>query len=573
MDNVLIILHGDDIGPARQLAATLDACRVLTFDPILLDRIRLAGLAQAELVLWPDAPSFNDTDAAAHDLAYHFERRLQPLIQRAVPGLSVEGWQHYNLYFLFSALLWNRAIWPAMLERLAGSKLYLFICDTPLAYYFNSFVPSTMLMAQATRLGIEIAPFTYKPKDDSLTRRVPALHEVRPAGEANLLLAHLPTCMYDIRHFNGELAASGKKVVNVQGKYFNMPVAAHETIGTVDWDEVLPHLPPLWASQLPALQRALAGEIDSILAEYLHLPHFRQRQAEHLSEVYCGQLVMLALLDRHFQHSKPERLLLVDHDTDYHGPLIAFARRHQLPVLYVPHSKTTSDIFFDYPNLTCLTHPIQGDLVLRPDGRRAAQATLAFPEQFEFATLPLRPLAKVGILLQAVSLNGVYCTDLRPYLDGLKRMVDWCRDNGLAFTLRCKPAYFLISMLEEELGLDRDMLMAAVHMPMAEYAASCDLCLMYDAPTSAELEFLNRGIPVLNPVIKDMTNVEGMVADPAIIPRSSVTQALRTATTLLRDPAALDHFRRRQFAAYVTAYRDAQPLRVYLENPTSGRQP
>jgi hypothetical protein len=61
-----------------------------------------------------------------------------------------------------------------------------------------------------------------------------------------------------------------------------------------------------------------------------------------------------------------------------------------------------------------------------------------------------------------------------------------------------------------------------------------------------------------------MTNVEAMQADTTIIPRAGVTQTLRVATTLVRDPAELDRFRRRQFAAYVAKWGDALPLRRYL---------
>jgi hypothetical protein len=379
-----------------------------------------------------------------------------------------------------------------------------------------------------------------------------------------MILAHLPTCMYDIYHFNAELSATGKKVVNLKGKYFNMPVLSHETIETVQQDGMAVHLPAAWQERLPQLERALTAEIDAALQDYPLLPFYRARQAEHVAQVYCAQLVMLASLDRHFQHSKPRLLVMADHDTDYHGPLIAFAQRHHLPVLYVPHSKTTSDIFFDYRRLKVLTHPIQGDVIKRPDGTLADQATLAFPEVLQIHTLPLKRIAKVGILLQAVSMNAIYATDMKPYLDGIRQLVGWCRDNGLAFSLRCKPSYFLISILENALQIPREELTDAVQMDMADYAVTCDLCLMYDAPTSAEIDFIARGVPVLNPVIKDMTNVEAMVADTAIIPRAGVTQTLRAATALLRDPAELDRFRRRQFAAYVVKSQDALPLRRYL---------
>lgn len=563
MEQILIILNAEDIAIAQQVAVNLPTYQTWTFDPILLDRIMVAGLQGPQLITWDNCLLYGALDTWAHNSAFELESEIERVVQSLVPRVSVHGWQHLSLYYLLMAAKWYNVMWQAQSHHFQGRKLHIFVCNNPASYYFNSFVPSTSLIFHANHNGIELAAYPYGEKAAN-TDLVPALHGVRAPNDAEEILAHLPTCMYDIHYFNREIQASGKTILNLEAKYFNMPVAHHEHLTIAPQAELLPTVPEAWRTALPEIRNQLLLALDGLLKPYLPIDYYRVRQSEHIADIYVAQMLSLGLLNQYFSVKKPARLLLSDHDCDFHGPLIGFAEQHHIPVLYVPHAKTTSDIFFRYKNLTCLTHPIQGDAILAPDGRSVNNPKLNIPESFHFVTGTTTPIKKVALLLQVISLNGIYVTRYGAYMDGVKRMVAWCRKHGLEFSIRCKPSYSLIKLLAEETGVDGVTLIETANMPMAEYAQSNDLCFMYDAPTSAELEFLTRGIAVLNPIPKPLVNVESMVCNPNVIPRDSMDEMLRVATMLLQDPLSLEAFRRKQYLAYMNLFGQAQALRVFL---------
>ncbi len=563
MANILIILNVEDIAPALQVAATLDNYQTYTFDPILLDRIMVSGLANAQLITWDNCLQYGALDSWAHHAAFDLEAELVAAAREVVPEVSIESWQHLNLYYLFMAVKWYGVMWQALGSQFAGHKLHLFLCDNPLAYYFNSFVPSVLLLNYANSNGIEFAGYPYGAKP-SVADVVPGLSGVRSPDSGEMILTHLPTCMYDIGYFNRELAACGKIILNLDAKYFNMPVNAHQTLPVTRYEQLLPELDPELAERLPVLYSHLLARLNELLQTHIPTNHYRIRQSEHIAQVYVAQMLSWGRLNQYFAETKPAKLLLSDHDTDFHGPLIAFAEQYHLPVLYVPHSKTTSDIFFKYKNLTCYSHPIQGDVILAPDGRSVHNPKINFPESFQYINNVRPAIKKVALLLQVISLNGIYVTRYGPYMEGVKKMVAWCRKHQLEFTIRCKPSYSIIKLLSEETGVDGASLINTANLPMADYAASTDLCFMYDSPTSAELEFLTRGVPVINPIPKPLVNIESMVCNPAVIPRDTMEEMLRVATMLVQDPLAAEQFRRKQFREYLNLFENAQPLRQFL---------
>ena len=563
MENILIVLNVEDIPVARQVSASLESYKAYCFDPILLDRMIVAGLAHAELITWDNCVMYGALDAWAHNAAAELETELAAVAREVMPEVSIDCWQHLNLYYLFMAVKWYGVMWQALGSHFQGHKLHLFICNNPLAYYFNSFVPSVLLLNYATSNGIEFAGYTYGEKE-SITDVVMNLPGVRPASDEEFLLAHMPTCMYDIHYFNREMQASGKRIVNLDAKYFNMPVWGHETFPVARFAQMLPHLPPGFAARLPELRFQLLTKLDTLLRPHIPTNHYRVRQCEHISEIYAAQIMSYGLLEQYFAQCLPSKLLTSDHDCDFHGPLISFAEHHHLPVLFVPHSKTTSDVFFKYKNITCHTHPIQGDVIVTPSGRLLSNPKINFPENFRFTTSMPGGIRKVALLLQVISLNGIYVTRYGPYIDGVKKMVAWCRKHQLAFSIRCKPSYSIIKLLSEETGVDGTSLIETANMPMAEYAEASDLCLMYDSPTSAEMEFLTRGIPVLNPIPKPLVNIESMVCNPQVVPRDTMDEMLRQATVFVNDPVSLEQFRRKQFRDYLNLFQNAQALRVFL---------
>jgi hypothetical protein len=112
--------------------------------------------------------------------------------------------------------------------------------------------------------------------------------------------------------------------------------------------------------------------------------------------------------------------------------------------------------------------------------------------------------------------------------------------------------------------MDVGALDASLARPLAEWAGTVDVCLMYDAPTTASLEFLKNGIPIVNPTPDSLSPAETLTCDTALVPRGDVAAILRQLDGFLDDTDNLDAFRRQQFAAYVSRQALGVPLRRFL---------
>jgi len=562
MNHVLVIINGADIGPAANLAATLPSYSVVTCDPILVDQIQAAGLAAPRFLPWLDCPPYNQLDPAAHAAVDAFERGLDAALAPLLPGVSLQGWQHLNLYYQWLAMTWYGPLWKALAPVLDGAHVHVFVCDVPGSFYYNSFLAPTLLMWQLKVRGIEFSGYTYGALDDDADV-IADLAGRYPHKGAGDILVHVPTCMYDLAYFHGEAQASGKHLSNYTAKKFHMPLPAQRVVPLANAEAALRAMPAVLQQQITAAVAAIEAALEAYLAPLLELPYYRQRQSQHLARLYRSQLVMYFELLRHHAEGRPEKLLLSDHDTGFHGPLVAFARHFGLPVLMVPHAKTSAYVEFNYRNITVLSHPLQGTEVCHAGGQVLPHGRLAYPERFT-ADSELKPLRTLSLLLNAPSLNGIYYTRWDAYLDGIKRIADWCEQHGVTLKLRCKPSYSIVRLLASELGMDIDTLIANARETMDEHVAGCDLCLMYDTPTSALLYFLRNGVPVLNTVVDQLSPSELSMGNPSLVPPESVIATLRRLDLFLHDPASLAAWRSSQFRAYLQLFEAARPLRQYL---------
>lgn len=569
MEQLLIILNSLDIEPARSAAARLSHYRTLTFDPALHDELLESGLANVEFVDFEDCPTFAELHNGSRERALAAERELHAAIAGYLPGVDNFSWLHLNWYYLFIASHWYDALGADFCDRYAArfgdATPIVFINDNPALFFWPSYVPAIALLQAFTTAGIEFKAYTYGERADE-TDAIPMLLDLPhdAPGERWDLLVHLPTCMHDSRMLEAEIVASGKSVIAVAAKYWDLPLPAARSIGLARGPNLAPHLSPALQDQLANVGARLEQRIDAILAPVLRSESYRHRQCVQLASLYKSQLLAYWLAQQFFAGRPPRKMLLSDHDSGFHGPLLAYAEVNRIPVLFVPHSKTTADIQFSRDTVRCLTHPIQGDSIDDALGRRVSTITLAYPEHFSGSSATPEPLRKVGLLLNSMSLNGVFVSSYEVYMAGIARIVGWCRARGVELVVRGRPGHTMHALLEPVTGIDAATLKAGMEQPLAAFAAGCDLCLMYDAPTTAEIEFLKNGVPIMNPVPEGLAKYEAVIADTTVVPRGTIEEVLFKLDSFVADQANFHSFRTSQFARYVGGFADAQTLRSLL---------
>ncbi|WBS02776.1 hypothetical protein OU994_00270 [Pseudoduganella sp. SL102] len=568
MDHVVIVLSSQDIPGVITTATRLGpGCRVACFDPSVLDELKAAGLPQAEYVDFPGAPTFPDLHNGSREEALAIEADLFGLFGPVLPGVRSFAWLHLNWYYLLIALRWYSALGEYIAAHYAGlfgsRKAMVLLNDNPANFFWPSFVPALCVLEALSRAGVALEAFSYEPRPDE-TGALPALLAGDDRSERWDLLTHLPTCMHDVPMLEEELKASGRRIINIRAKYWDTPVPAAHDVGLGHKHDLLRIVPENVRNTLNLLLPHVQARIDAVLAPHIRVDAYRERQAKQLTSLYETQLLTYLLLHDFFAGRKPRKMLLCDHDAGFHGPLIAYADAEGIPVLFFPHSKTIADIQFSADNVACLVHPVQGASLNDGAGRRVAHHKLAFPETLSAFTVLPHGLRTVGLLLNSITLNGVMVGGWQPFMDGIRLVANWCRRHGVALEVRSRPGHSIYEMVAEATGIPADTLAANMRKPLSQFAAEIDLCLMYDAPTTAELEFLRRNVPILNPIPEALAKYEAVIACTDIIPRGAVEEILFRMEGFASDPANLHAFKLQQFAAYAGAFRDAAPLRAYL---------
>lgn len=563
MKNAIVIINEGDIPPAVLVVKDLPSYSVYIFDPVLVDKVAASGLQNIELISWNNCPLFDEQDADARAAAFSLEAGLDLAVRDIVPEVSIAAWQHLNLYYIFLTLKWYSGLWDELGTRLAGAKMYIFICDNPATYYFNSFIPSVLLLWYLKSHDIEFSGYTYGATAD-VSSLVPDLSGMDADSGIEQILTHLPTCWYDVNYFHQEIRASGKQIINIEAKHFNIPVPTQKTLSLVNANDVFHSLPELLRDTINAFSQRVVETLDRCLATYLVVGSYRERQVQHLGMLYRCQLLTYYQLNQHFEHSKPSKILLSDHDTGFHGPIVSFARKHFLPILMLPHSKSSTDIEFKYSNIMAMTHPIQGREIFDPHGKSVFNAHLLYPETFTSSNFISVGIKTISLLLNAYSLNGIYFTRWSTYMEGIRRILAWSEKNGIELKIRCKPSYSILSLLAKEFGLDTAILYKNMTESMDQHVTSCDLCLMYDSPTTGELFFLKNSVPILNPIDRPLTPNELAIGNSLIIPQESISANLRRLDEFKSDPVSFADFRNKQFRNYIQLFQNARPLRSYL---------
>jgi hypothetical protein len=563
MENVLVIADAHDISAAEEVAATLDSYKVYIFDPSLVDKVKNSTLRNVRLIAWNDCLDYPELVKWSHAAAFNIERALDETVRELLPEASMAAWQHLNFYYFFTTYRWYSGLWASMLSEFDGTRPYIFICDSPLNFYWPSFLPAVLLLQNLKTKQIEFSGFTYGKRANE-TDVVPHLTLTPGDTKKFDILTHLPTCFYDHGYFNDELKASDKTVINIHPKYWGVPLDADRAIDLVRIEDESAPISQDLRSKADKFAGIVLDKLESLLTPYIASPDYRARQAEHIASMYKAQFITYHLLNDYFAARRPGKMLLSDHDAGFHGPLVSFAEKHDIPVLMVPHAKTVTDIEYSYSGITMFTHAMQGDAPFDAKGRRMLHFALSYPETFSGSTRMPGPLKKLGLLLNGFSLNGIHSTEFGPYMEGIRQIAGWCKRNGVELNIRCRPGQLLTDLLTDAIGIDRDKLLAGVTCTIQAFAQSNDVCLMYDAPTNADIEFLKIAAPILNPIPASLTKGEAATANRTVIPRDDVDGILYLLDTFVADVVNLQAFTINQTAEYLNVLRQSHPLRRFL---------
>jgi len=563
MKDIVLILDPATINLAAEVCAELEGCEVYVIDPMLVDKLPVSQFGNVELMTGFAGPEYLSMDrtalAAAAEMEAHFDRaRIE-----AGCEVSVLGWRFLNYYYFLMAAQWYSALRTWLAARLTGRKMHLFTGDHPAEYYFDSFFPATLLSSHLSAHGVTCISHNYT---NSRTVEYPVLdlRGCATADYADCDLVHLPTCIYDGPYFSSELRASGRRFINVRSQYWDVDIQADRHLGLADPIAVLETFDRRMRTAVEAFTEAMRAAAQHFLAPFFAIPNFRDRQAEHLALKYRSQLISYMGLQRCFRDMSLGRLVISNHDTGLHGPLIAFAEERGSQVVMLPHSKVSMDVEFRCTNLVLLTHPIQGQPAYNPDRRIIEHHAIRYPENFYGTSARNTPLRVISLVLNDTATRGILVAPTDAYFAGIGQIVEWAKRNDIVLKVRVRPGGSVIRLLSKLFDMDATALTRQLGESMEEHVQTCDLCLMYETPTSACLHFLRNSIPILNPILSEHVGAPRSLLHPDLIQAESIPVTLSRLDGFIAEPLAMQEYGFNQFSSYLRLFREAKTLRTLL---------
>ena len=563
MNNVIIVFERPDIPSALSLAAQTPDAEIWVFDPHLLDDLAAVGAINCRFIcdIGLDMPShIKVTERQTLSVI----QRVDSALEQSVPDALGCNWQYLNLFHQLLTINSHALLWDKFLQVSPDATFHILVNDTPAKYYAPSFLPALMLLERLSILQIPFAAYSYNRLDDD--RQLIPKGDIFSSGSGPYrAFVHLPTSIYDARFFEEEINAAGPNVLNFQSMNWNVTFPSLPSVGLCWAEDALAQLTLAQQTSIAETMISVTAILTQIFSGYLKTEDYVIRQVKSIAKQYEAQIIFYLSLVKEFSSSPPKKIILSNHDAGLQGPFTSFAKKYDVSVVLLPHAKIFNwPIASSYSNTIALTHPLLGGVITDIGGKRVVSHLVAYPERQFNAPSPVTGLKTVGLLLNKFSSDGYSLIDTTAYLLGLSKIIDWCKAHGIECKLRVKPGGTCINWLVEELGIDAYEIVNQVKIGISDFAQSCDICLMYDCPTSGAIDFLRQSVPIISTVFRPLCATEAALASLDIIPKESVDEALQQLDLYRINPSELFVFRMKQFSHYTASFEQSLPLRLFV---------
>lgn len=570
MTDRILALHRSDLDHAARLLAQLrasgdmdDKAVVTVFDPVMHTYAVLNGHTQVQLVPLPPCEISTHAAPRAWAATRLLCAEVSQVLAEHIPEAAGAAWCGHWMQFVHLVSLGWQSIAEQVAQRLRGDRLHVLLPDQPYAFGFHSFLPGLVVsdVLRAAGCTVKLYSTTLQAAD------APLLPDPLPGDGAAPpeLLCHLPTCFYDAGTFVDEVRASGRRALVLPAQFYDCPTDGLPRSRMVAPAVLAARLPAATLAQIDSLLVRVAEVLTRHWAPRLPAAGLLQKQVAAVLEGLRHNALVFHALDQALGAQPPKRLLLSNHEGGYHGALFSFARRHGAQIVLVPHSK-----IFNVPvksrahDVLCLTHPLQGGDVFDLHGDRLSTGWLDFREPQQHSGSPPQPLATLGVVLNSLSDTGMLVPDLAAFVDGLRRLRQWCAAHGVQCRLRSRPNGSALVMLSAALGVSPESLANEQGGSIIDFGRGCDLVVGYDIPTSGLFDLLAQGLPVLQAQCRPLGPEEWTIVDDRIVPRHGVEGLIGQLQAWHADPLALWRFRRDQQALVAARRAEALPLRHWL---------
>jgi hypothetical protein len=546
--DAFLFLQRSDLTHFLRVADAYEGLPLLFIDPGLVEDAIQQGLSAKPLDYRPlNVGRHLQSRITAEALARAslLDQLLCAERQRLFGDGVFQGWDQGTLRLFFIRALTARYLGEICNTAFPEARIGLFRPSRPQQFYFDSFVSTDLFTATAEpgrwRIvdhyddsanwveGANAACFDFA----AIQRRV-------AAGTAHAV-THIPTCYSHFRHYADEIVRAFPSNIDLPSAFWDIAVRREQPF-TLPLEGTASE----WLDDSRGVYRERARQILTQQLAGL-IPH-RQAlatQVDWLADRCHLQAVNYHGLSRALQGARPH-FVITDHDTGNNGPLFSVAARLGAQVTVLPHSS--------YPT-GCIPHSLNVSVVDRDGFQTPARTVWGEPVAMRPARLgrpaqrpgglPRPQIKTVCLLLNTLYSQGLSYIDLMALATFHQALRPLCEAHGARLMVRLKPNGAGVMMAAGALGLAQDVLDTVLRAPIEEVAELTDLCISYGEPTSAGIEFLDRGSYLMH--VGDQLWPSDYTTSPAYItdhtvPSFSGTEGLAEVRALLADAG---HFQRR----------------------------
>ncbi|MGI9211524.1 MAG: hypothetical protein ACR2HF_03540 [Methylococcaceae bacterium] len=487
-------------------------------------------------------------------------QRLDAILHDFLDGATIGGWLPTQwAHFIHNALAYQ-IIWDELAKRYSTSLWHVLIPNQPYCLGNHSCIPALALVNTLESKGIHY--IAYSTEISGLGE--PGFPDLRNISKNIELLCHIPTCFYDKDYFYQEIASSGLTYGILNSEAFdvsppeNMPTSGlcylHDMLGELDTADI---------EQVNQLESPIRQCLEEILVLLIRQLDYKTLQVNFLWERIRNQCYFFLWLEKHFSTQKPWQFLLSNHDVMLHGALLSFAKKHNIHVTIVPHSKV-----FNYPFIyineqvppLCLHHALQDGPCVDTTGKILPSRRMTFAGVWKQDMACPQQIKSVGIIL-----NGTYPTHLEKFFKGLLHIKQWAGQNNIRPRFRVRSLLPLLS-ISKILGVPLMELEKDGQGSVLDFAKGCDMLISYDLHSSAVLEVLREGYTVIHADVQSEIHPYWCIVDALVVPRFSVHELLERLSMMVACPEYFQEFRHRQRRSVLEAMTTARTLGYWLQN-------
>ena len=161
----------------------------------------------------------------------------------------------------------------------------------------------------------------------------------------------------------------------------------------------------------------------------------------------------------------------------------------------------------------------------------------------------------------------MYYSNIDTYFYELSNFIAWCNTMEYDLQIRCRPNETIFFKLAENNFIDINQITHNTQIPISQFADnSIDICVFFDSPSSASIEFLNKGIPVFLLKTKTFSDFENAQINKTIISCKINSELQILIKSLLNDNTLYNKFKLKKFYDYIKLTKKSPTLEDFIYN-------